>query len=179
MGGFGGLLGILASSYTTNIWAFIALFGGLSGLGSGITYPVVFVLCWEYFPERKGLLTGISSGAFGFGSFFYTILANKLTNPDDAKATIHIDDVTSYFEPEIANNVPGMLRVLVVIWTVQISVAILLVSRNKDAKKIEDTVAASESLITDALRYDKETGEAFFDHDLTSVKAATKSLRFW
>jgi OFA family oxalate/formate antiporter-like MFS transporter len=47
------------------------LYGGMSGIGSGMNYLVPMVCCWEYFPKHKGTVTGIIVGAFGAGSFIF------------------------------------------------------------------------------------------------------------
>tara|TARA_B110000285_G_C15057436_1_gene580398 strand:- start:916 stop:1077 length:162 start_codon:yes stop_codon:yes gene_type:complete len=51
--------------------AFVCSYGIMCGIGVGITYFVPLVCAWEYFPERKGLVTGIIVGAYGFGAFIY------------------------------------------------------------------------------------------------------------
>ena len=50
LGGFISLLGIFLSSFTTDLMTFILLYGILSGIGSGITYMIPLVCCWEWFP---------------------------------------------------------------------------------------------------------------------------------
>ena len=56
-----------------------------------------------------------------------------MVNPDDAKAEIQVNDDLSYFEPEVADRVPGMFRMLVLIWSCQIITAVVLVSRPEQA----------------------------------------------
>jgi OFA family oxalate/formate antiporter-like MFS transporter len=51
---------------------------------------VPLICSWEYFPDRKGLITGIIIGSYGFGSFLFTQLSTKLVNPNDAIATIEV-----------------------------------------------------------------------------------------
>ena len=46
IGGSIALSGILISSFTTNLWAFIACYGILNGIGSGIC---VCIICRIYF----------------------------------------------------------------------------------------------------------------------------------
>ena len=70
--------GITASSYMTNFWAFLFLYGGLSGIGCGINYFIPMVCSWEYFPTRKGLITGIMVGSYGIGSFVYTQISTRI-----------------------------------------------------------------------------------------------------
>lgn len=65
------LAGIFMSSYTKSLPAFICTYGIMSGVGVGITYFVPMICGWEYFPSRKGLVTGIIVGAYGFGPFIF------------------------------------------------------------------------------------------------------------
>ena len=75
LGGGISLVGIFASSYSTDLISFIFLYGGMSGIGSGMTYMLPMVCGLEYFPENKGLITGIIIGSYGAGSFFFIQIA--------------------------------------------------------------------------------------------------------
>ena len=61
-----------------------------------------------------------------------------MVNPNNAKAEIYVNKDLYYFEPEIANRVPGMFRMLVLIWSCQIITAVFLVSR---PEKVDDKEA--------------------------------------
>lgn len=117
MGSSISLIGMLLSSYATNYWTWVVLYGALSGIGCGTSYMVPLVCCWEYFPERKGMMSGIIMGAYGLGSFIYTQIASKIVNPKDELVTrdIGIKDF-KLFESDVADNVPKMLRYLVIIY---------------------------------------------------------------
>lgn len=65
------MTGIFIASFTKSLAAFVCSYGIMCGIGVGITYFIPLVCAWEYFPERKGLVTGIIIGAYGFGSFIY------------------------------------------------------------------------------------------------------------
>ena len=71
LGGTISLSGIFLSSFTTNLWAFIGLYGVMSGIGCGMNYLIPLVCCWEWFPHKKGLITGIMVGSYGFSSFIF------------------------------------------------------------------------------------------------------------
>lgn len=111
------IAGILASSYTKDMNAFIALFGLCFGLGGGMTYLVPLQVGWEYFPLRKGLVTGIVIGAYGMGSSIFSQISTGIINPDNEKATIFINEDFSYFEESVASRVPRCLQILSIIWT--------------------------------------------------------------
>jgi MFS transporter, OFA family, oxalate/formate antiporter len=94
---------------------------------------VPLVCGWEYFPEKKGMVTGVVIGAYGFGSFFFSLLSTHLVNPTGANPTI-ADGKNVFYEPEIANNVPYMIRTLVYIWIGLVLAATLLISRRPKSR---------------------------------------------
>ena len=129
LGGTIALSGITMSSYTTSLSTFIIFYGIFSGIGCGTMYMIPLVCCWEYFPKQKGLMTGIIVGSFGFGSFVFSQISTWIANPNNVKASIYINDDLSYFPPEVANRVPKMFRQMVLIWTCQWILAMILISR--------------------------------------------------
>jgi hypothetical protein len=40
-------------------------------------------ILWNYFPERRGLVTGICVSGYGIGSLFLGILSNYYINPNN------------------------------------------------------------------------------------------------
>jgi hypothetical protein len=48
---------------------------------------------------------------FGFGAFVFGFVSTALANPDHLEA-----NDKGYFPPEVANNVPKMIRVLCACW---------------------------------------------------------------
>jgi MFS transporter, OFA family, oxalate/formate antiporter len=118
LGGSIAFTGIFAASFTTNLTTFVILYGACAGIGCGINYLIPFVCVWKYFPENKGLVTGIISGAYGMGNLIFSYLSTSLVNPNDAMATIYITDDLRYFEEDVAEKVPQMLRKLCSIWII-------------------------------------------------------------
>jgi len=62
-----GLFGSALASYLESIWMFYLFFGVISGIGLGLGYiaPVSTLVKW--FPDRRGLATGLAIMGFGFG----------------------------------------------------------------------------------------------------------------
>ena len=90
----------------------------MSGIGCGINYFVPIVCSWEYFPNRKGLITGIMVGSYGLGSFVYTQVSTMIINPNnELPYDVGIKDV-KYFHENVARRVPTMFRILAFIWMV-------------------------------------------------------------
>jgi MFS transporter, OFA family, oxalate/formate antiporter len=81
LGGAISISGIYASTYSHNMWLFVALYGGLSGFGCSINYMIPLVCSWEYFPNKRGLVTGIIVGSYGLGSFIFTQISTHIANP--------------------------------------------------------------------------------------------------
>lgn len=101
MGGSFALIGVFFSSYTKSLGPYLALYTGMNGLGCGTCYMVPLVCAWEYFPEKKGLMTGIIIGAYGFGSFGFSLLSTHLVNPTGANPDI-VDGNEIFYEFDIA-----------------------------------------------------------------------------
>jgi MFS family permease len=129
LGGTIAISGIFASSYTTDLNTFIALYGTLSGIGTGMTYMIPLVCCMEYFPNNKGLITGIIMGSYGLGSFIFNIVATKIVNPNGENADIKTADPNlNLFSPEVANRVPMLLRILCLIWVGLVLLSVCFIS---------------------------------------------------
>src|SRR6056297_1959348 len=62
-----GLFGSALATYLESIWLFFFFFGVVSGVGLGLGYiaPVSTLVKW--FPDRRGLATGLAIMGFGFG----------------------------------------------------------------------------------------------------------------
>ncbi|MET8976935.1 OFA family MFS transporter [Streptomyces sp. NPDC004539] len=62
--------GIVACSLArdaADLWILILCYGVVSGVGLGIGYIVPTALLQKWFPDKRGLITGISVGGFGLG----------------------------------------------------------------------------------------------------------------
>src|SRR5271156_2552065 len=58
------------SAWVDNIWALYSTYGVLGGFGTGIIYVGVIGLMVRWFPDRRGLATGLAAAGYGFGAFF-------------------------------------------------------------------------------------------------------------
>lgn len=62
--------GWVLSSYVDNIWALYFTYGVISGFGTGIIYVGIIGLMVRWFPDRRGLATGLAAAGYGFGAIF-------------------------------------------------------------------------------------------------------------
>ncbi|MDR3421539.1 MAG: oxalate/formate MFS antiporter [Xanthobacteraceae bacterium] len=58
------------SAYVDNLWALYVSYGVLGGFGTGIIYVGIVGLMVRWFPDRRGLATGLAAAGYGFGAFF-------------------------------------------------------------------------------------------------------------
>lgn len=75
-------------AFVTNVNAFIIVFGVCVGLNVGFTNIVPVWCAWKFFPNRKGLITGICQGCFFLGTCYYSLLYTYLVNPYNIPADI-------------------------------------------------------------------------------------------
>jgi OFA family oxalate/formate antiporter-like MFS transporter len=79
---FGGiLLGlgmILASFATSSLTMMVIAYGVISGIGIGFAYSCPIAAGVKWFPDKRGLITGLAVAGFGAGSFFFAPLASGL-----------------------------------------------------------------------------------------------------
>ena len=57
--------GVALAALMTDFYAFNAMYGVLWGGGMGVAYSMPLVLVWEYYPNHKGLLSGIMFASYG------------------------------------------------------------------------------------------------------------------
>jgi len=60
---------VLASS-VDSLWALYLTYGVVGGFGTGIIYVGIIGLMVRWFPDRRGLATGLVAAGYGFGAFF-------------------------------------------------------------------------------------------------------------
>jgi OFA family oxalate/formate antiporter-like MFS transporter len=57
------------------------------GFGMGMTYTTTIAVCQKWFPDKRGLITGIIVSALGFGGLVFTPVANALIGRVGVMAT--------------------------------------------------------------------------------------------
>ncbi len=77
----GGLMlgaGYIAASFTGTSFALMLIFIGiLGGAGIGMGYVCPIAACVKWFPDLKGLITGLAVAGFGAGAFIFVKLAGS------------------------------------------------------------------------------------------------------
>ena len=62
--------GWVLSAYVDSIWALYLTYGVICGFGTGIIYVGIIGLMVRWFPDRRGLATGLAAAGYGFGAIF-------------------------------------------------------------------------------------------------------------
>jgi MFS transporter, OFA family, oxalate/formate antiporter len=76
-------LGILLASVAADgsqLWLLILGYGVIAGFGLGLAYIVPIAMLQKWFPDRRGLITGIAVGGFGFGAVLTSPIAQRLVD---------------------------------------------------------------------------------------------------
>ncbi len=77
--GIGVLLGGVAL-YIGNFWFLLFGYGLIAGIGNGFAYVVPIATLIRWFPDKRGLITGLAVMGFGFGAFFIGLIVPGLIN---------------------------------------------------------------------------------------------------
>jgi OFA family oxalate/formate antiporter-like MFS transporter len=75
-----GILLAAASSGKSQLWLLVLGYGVIAGFGLGIGYIVPIAMLQKWFPDKRGLITGIAVGGFGFGAFVTSPVAQQLVD---------------------------------------------------------------------------------------------------
>ena len=58
------------ASFVGSLWGLYITYGIIGGFGTGIIYVGIIGLMVRWFPDRRGLATGLAAAGYGFGAFF-------------------------------------------------------------------------------------------------------------
>ena len=123
MSAFGVVTAVLCNIliyFFKNYWVILFSFV-LFGLGIGIAYYPILKTCWKYFPEKKGLITGIVLCCFGLSPFAFTSLADWIINNEGIPP-----DNEGIFPESVANRMKTYALVMAIVFSVLGVFALLL-----------------------------------------------------
>ncbi|MGE5356902.1 MAG: OFA family MFS transporter [Deltaproteobacteria bacterium] len=70
--------GLLIASFATNLTMFVIGFSIIGGIGVGTAYVCPIATCVKWFPDKRGLITGLAVAGFGAGALLFTPVAKSL-----------------------------------------------------------------------------------------------------
>jgi OFA family oxalate/formate antiporter-like MFS transporter len=98
-------VGIMLASLTNTkdqLWLLVLTYGVMGGIGLGLAYITPIAMLAKWFPDKRGLITGIAVGGFGFGAV--------ITGPVAKNLLAGTNDKTSVFLPlGIAYLIAGLI----------------------------------------------------------------------
>ncbi len=72
-------IGVFLASYSYHgLWWLYLTYGVIGGIGLGFAYIVPISVLVKWFPDRRGLMTGIAVGGFGIGALIVAPIATSL-----------------------------------------------------------------------------------------------------
>lgn len=94
---FGGValysVGIMLASLVSapgDLWLLVLTYGALGGIGLGAAYITPIAMLAKWFPDRRGLITGIAVAGFGFGAVVTAPVAKALLGNTDDKPSVFL-----------------------------------------------------------------------------------------
>ena len=99
-------------------------------MGNGLSYMVPVQCAWNYYPQKRGLAGGLIISAFGIGAFIFSEVTTVLINPHNKDPTHkiergHVQDF--YYDHDIADRFPSVMRYMCIAWVVLLVLAVLLI----------------------------------------------------
>ncbi len=70
--------GLIMASYATSLTWFVVTFSVIGGIGIGIAYVCPISACVKWFPDKRGLITGLAVAGFGAGGLVFAPIAKSL-----------------------------------------------------------------------------------------------------
>jgi MFS transporter, OFA family, oxalate/formate antiporter len=72
-------LGVFLATFSNyGLWWLYVTYGVISGIGLGFAYIVPVAVLVKWFPDRRGLITGVAVGGFGAGALITAPVATRL-----------------------------------------------------------------------------------------------------
>ncbi|HEV7754483.1 MAG TPA: OFA family MFS transporter, partial [Mycobacteriales bacterium] len=72
------------------LWLLVLSYGLVGGIGLGLAYITPIAMLVKWFPDRRGLITGIAVGGFGFGAVLTGPVAKALLARADNKPSVFL-----------------------------------------------------------------------------------------
>jgi MFS transporter, OFA family, oxalate/formate antiporter len=82
-------LGMFLAGFANSLTMLYVTFGITMGLGSGAAYGAIVSTAVRWFPDFRGLASGLAVGALGFGSFVIAPVANSMINPAEPDSVLY------------------------------------------------------------------------------------------
>jgi MFS transporter, OFA family, oxalate/formate antiporter len=85
LGAVCGLSTFMISIQMKSYWAFFVFYCFSFGITTGFCYLITFHHTWLWFPDHKGLSSGICMGGYGLGALIFDNIMTPIVNPGNEK----------------------------------------------------------------------------------------------
>jgi MFS transporter, OFA family, oxalate/formate antiporter len=85
-----GIMGASLVSSEDQLWLLILTYGVLGGIGLGAAYITPIAMLNKWFPDKRGLITGLAVGGFGFGAVLTSPIAQRLLANTEDKPSVFL-----------------------------------------------------------------------------------------
>jgi len=79
--------GLIIASFATDLTMFTIAFSVIGGLGIGTAYVCPIATCVKWFPDKRGMITGLAVAGFGAGALVFTPIAKAFIASSGIMAT--------------------------------------------------------------------------------------------
>jgi MFS transporter, OFA family, oxalate/formate antiporter len=131
------LASFVARSSTESVPLFVLAYGVIGGIGVGLCYIAPIQVATRWFPDRKGLATGLTVAGFGGSPFISTYLGQKLIDMNN-----HVSDALLYL------GIAFLVVLLICFW--------LMIFPEAGWKPAGWTPKAAPAAATSAVNYDRK-----------------------
>jgi OFA family oxalate/formate antiporter-like MFS transporter len=86
-------VGVMLASLVNSggeLWLLVLTYGAMGGIGLGAAYITPIAMLAKWFPDRRGLITGIAVAGFGFGAVITAPVAKALLGGTDDKTSVFL-----------------------------------------------------------------------------------------
>lgn len=83
-------------------------YGVISSIGQNLAIIPTLTVPMMWFPNNKGLVSGIVVSGFGIGAFIFNQIQTKLVNPDN----VAVADDGYFHDAAVLSRVPQLLHLL-------------------------------------------------------------------
>jgi len=85
--------GIMLASLVSSrdqLWLLVLTYGVMGGIGLGLAYITPIAMLVKWFPDKRGLITGIAVGGFGFGAVITGPVATAMLEDTGDKTSVFL-----------------------------------------------------------------------------------------
>jgi MFS transporter, OFA family, oxalate/formate antiporter len=85
-----GIMGASLVGSSSQLWLLVLTYGVMGGIGLGAAYITPIAMLVKWFPDKRGLITGIAVGGFGFGAVITAPVAKGLLAGTEDKTSVFL-----------------------------------------------------------------------------------------